>query len=69
MSIAPTDRDLVQYTEFSRYPLTVPAYERALRAYIGEVLGLGGFTVEDIEQGAGTIPARAGSRAARSSPG
>ncbi|MFB7949625.1 lycopene cyclase family protein [Kitasatospora phosalacinea] len=51
LPLAP-DRALVEYTEFSRHPLTVPAYERALRAYTGEVLGLGAFTVEDAEQGA-----------------
>ncbi|WP_051732082.1 lycopene cyclase family protein [Kitasatospora phosalacinea] len=63
LPLAP-DRALIEYTEFSRHPLSVPAYEHALRAYTREVLGLGGFTVEDVEQGAipmtdGRFPRRA----------
>ncbi|MEU3498695.1 lycopene cyclase family protein [Kitasatospora cineracea] len=65
LPLAP-DRALVEYTEFSRRLLTVPAYERALRAYTGEVLGLGGFAVEDVEQGA--IPMTDGRFARRTSP-
>ncbi|MGW4695602.1 hypothetical protein ACWEO1_24890 [Kitasatospora cineracea] len=58
--IAPAGRDLAGCTALFRHPLTVPAYERALRACTGELPGLGGPTVEDVEQGAGTIPAPAG---------
>jgi lycopene beta-cyclase len=42
---------LVEYTEFSRAPLTTEAYETALGHYAREVLGLGAFTVESAEQG------------------
>lgn len=45
------DRALVEYTEFSRAPLTTAAYDDALRQYTGGVLRLGGFTVESAEQG------------------
>ncbi|WP_329042369.1 lycopene cyclase family protein [Streptomyces sp. NBC_00178] len=45
------DRALVEYTEFSRSPLTTEAYERALRHYTGDVLRLGPLTVESAEQG------------------
>ncbi|MFE7752261.1 lycopene cyclase family protein [Streptomyces sp. NPDC057428] len=45
------DRALVEYTEFSRRPLTTAAYEQALRHYTGEVLRLGALTVESAEQG------------------
>ncbi|MEU1350593.1 lycopene cyclase family protein [Streptomyces sp. NPDC005795] len=45
------DRALVEYTEFSRAPLTTEAYESALDHYSREVLGLGAFTVEAAEQG------------------
>ncbi|MFJ8164241.1 lycopene cyclase family protein [Streptomyces sp. NPDC096136] len=43
---------LVEYTEFSRSPLTAAAYEDALRDYAGRVLGLGAFRVLGTEQGA-----------------
>ncbi|MFE1248273.1 lycopene cyclase family protein [Streptomyces sp. NPDC058741] len=42
---------LVEYTEFSRAPLTTEAYETALGHYAREILGLGAFTVEAAEQG------------------
>ncbi|MEU9850839.1 lycopene cyclase family protein [Streptomyces sp. NPDC047985] len=45
------DRALVEYTEFSRTPLTGTAYEAALGHYACEILGLGGFDVESAEQG------------------
>ncbi|MFF8596310.1 lycopene cyclase family protein [Streptomyces sp. NPDC015220] len=44
-------RALVEYTEFSRTPLTVEAYEAALTHYGRDVLGLGALTVESAEQG------------------
>lgn len=50
LPLAP-DRALVEYTEFSRAPLTTTAYEAALRQYTGGVLRLGRFTVESAEQG------------------
>ncbi|MCK8678294.1 lycopene cyclase family protein [Streptomyces lichenis] len=50
LPLAP-DRALVEYTEFSRRPLPVPAYEAALRHYTGRVLGLGAYTVQGAEQG------------------
>ncbi|MGW0790563.1 lycopene cyclase family protein [Streptomyces sp. NPDC002911] len=50
LPLAP-DRALVEYTEFSRAPLTTAAYEAALRQYTGDVLALGRFTVESAEQG------------------
>ncbi|MEU6912787.1 FAD-dependent oxidoreductase [Streptomyces olindensis] len=50
LPLAP-DRALVEYTEFSRAPLTTAAYETALGHYTREVLGLGAFTVESAEQG------------------
>lgn len=50
LPLAP-DRALVEYTEFSRAPLTTPAYERALRHYTAEVLCLGPLTVDSAEQG------------------
>lgn len=43
---------LVEYTEFSRVPLTVERYEDALAAYCTEVLGLSAFEVVGTEQGA-----------------
>lgn len=43
---------LLEYTEFSRSPLSAAAYEEALRDYIGRVLGLGAFRVVGTEQGA-----------------
>src|SRR5690606_37088575 len=45
------DRALVEYTEFSRAPLTTEAYEAALGQYARHVLRLGPFTVEAAEQG------------------
>ncbi|HEX5567037.1 MAG TPA: lycopene cyclase family protein [Streptomyces sp.] len=56
---------LVEYTEFSRAPLEREAYERALRHYTGEVLGLAGMSVLDTEQGVipmtdAVFPRRAG---------
>ncbi|MET9389785.1 lycopene cyclase family protein [Streptomyces sp. NPDC006624] len=50
LPLAP-DRALVEYTEFSRAPLTTAAYEAALGHYAREVLGLGAFTVESAEEG------------------
>ncbi|MCT7356687.1 lycopene cyclase family protein [Streptomyces sp. 15-116A] len=60
------DRALIEYTEFSRAPLTVDAYETALGHYCRTVLRLGAFTVEAAEQGVipmtdGRFPRRAGS--------
>lgn len=56
---------LVEYTEFSRRPLTVPQYEEALRRYTGAVLRLDGYRIEATEQGVipmtdGRFPRRAG---------
>ncbi|MFK0192871.1 lycopene cyclase family protein [Kitasatospora sp. NPDC090308] len=64
LPLAP-DRALVEYTEFSRHPLTVPGYERALHGYARQVLGLDEFTVEEVEQGVipmtdGRFPRRVG---------
>ena len=50
LPLAP-DQALVEYTEFSRAPLTTDAYEAALGHYCRGVLGLGAFTVERTEQG------------------
>ncbi|GGY01170.1 lycopene cyclase [Streptomyces djakartensis] len=50
LPLAP-DRALVEYTEFSRAPLTTAAYEAALGHYARQVLGLDAFTVESAEQG------------------
>ncbi|MEU1485782.1 lycopene cyclase family protein [Streptomyces sp. NPDC005752] len=50
LPLAP-DRALVEYTEFSRAPLSTAAYEAALRQYSAGVLRLGRFTVESAEQG------------------
>ncbi|MGW5005253.1 lycopene cyclase family protein [Streptomyces parvulus] len=50
LPLAP-DRALVEYTEFSRTPLTTDAYETALAQYTHDVLKLGAFTVEAAEQG------------------
>ncbi|WP_405512888.1 lycopene cyclase family protein [Streptomyces canus] len=50
LPLAP-DRALVEYTEFSRAPLTTTAYEAALAHYCRDILGLGAFTVESAEQG------------------
>ncbi|MFD5424187.1 lycopene cyclase family protein [Streptomyces sp. NPDC127084] len=50
LPLAP-DRALVEYTEFSRAPLTIQAYEAALAHYSREVLALGPLTVEAAEQG------------------
>ncbi|MER6916502.1 lycopene cyclase family protein [Streptomyces sp. NPDC000594] len=50
LPLAP-DRALVEYTEFSRTPLTTEAYETALTHYSRDVLGLGPLTVESAEQG------------------
>lgn len=46
-----SNRALVEYTEFSRMPLTTAAYERALGRYSRETLKLGAFTIETAEQG------------------
>ncbi|NEC68659.1 lycopene cyclase family protein, partial [Streptomyces sp. SID9727] len=64
LPLAP-DRALVEYTEFSRRPLTTEAYESALGHYCRDVLRLGALTVERTEQGAipmtdGRFPHRAG---------
>ncbi|QNE73408.1 lycopene cyclase [Streptomyces finlayi] len=50
LPLAP-DRALVEYTEFSRTPLSTAAYETALRHYTDDVLRLGPFRVETAEQG------------------
>ncbi|MEU5822656.1 lycopene cyclase family protein [Streptomyces sp. NPDC047803] len=50
LPLAP-DHALVEYTEFSRHPLTLQAYETALGHYCRDVLRLGAFTVERTEQG------------------
>ncbi|MFD5335041.1 lycopene cyclase family protein [Streptomyces hawaiiensis] len=50
LPLAP-DRALVEYTEFSRVPLTTAAYEAALGHYARGVLRLGEFSVETAEQG------------------
>ncbi|MGW7275825.1 FAD-dependent oxidoreductase [Streptomyces sp. NPDC054864] len=42
---------LVEYTEFSRTPLTTEAYDAALTRYSRDVLELGAHTVESAEQG------------------
>ncbi|MFJ6088339.1 lycopene cyclase family protein [Streptomyces sp. NPDC092369] len=51
LPLAP-DRALVEYTEFSRAPLTTAAYETALLHYCRHILELGAFEVESAEQGA-----------------
>ncbi|MGX1480008.1 UNVERIFIED_CONTAM: lycopene beta-cyclase [Streptomyces canus] len=50
LPLAP-DRALVEYTEFSRSPLTTAAYEATLAHYCRGILGLGALTVESAEQG------------------
>ncbi|MEU2157632.1 lycopene cyclase family protein [Streptomyces sp. NPDC019396] len=45
------DRALIEYTEFSRTPLTTAAYEVMLGHYTREILGLDAFAVETAEQG------------------
>ncbi|PPK94289.1 lycopene beta-cyclase [Kineococcus xinjiangensis] len=42
---------LVEYTEFSRQPLTRARYEEALRAYLRGALGVGEFEVLEAESG------------------
>ncbi|MFE6405901.1 lycopene cyclase family protein [Streptomyces sp. NPDC057837] len=69
LPLAP-DRALVEYTEFSRTPLTTEAYEAALGHYAREVLGLGTFAVETAEQGVipmtdGRFPRRTGASVLR----
>ncbi|MFJ8229825.1 lycopene cyclase family protein [Streptomyces sp. NPDC094448] len=51
LPLAP-DRALVEYTEFSRTPLTAAGYDAALTHYGRDVLALGAYTVESAEQGA-----------------
>ncbi|MFC4333550.1 lycopene cyclase family protein [Streptomyces andamanensis] len=51
LPLAP-DRALVEYTEFSRTPLTRARYEAALAHYSEDVLRLGPLTVDSAEQGA-----------------
>ncbi|MBL1088093.1 MULTISPECIES: lycopene cyclase family protein [Streptomyces] len=56
---------LVEYTRFSRRPLAVADYERALRHYTEEVRRLGEFEITGVEQGVipmtdGRFPYRAG---------
>ncbi|MFC5904935.1 lycopene cyclase family protein [Streptomyces zhihengii] len=46
-----SDHALVEYTEFSRAPLTPAAYAAALSHYSRKVLGLHAFTVEATEHG------------------
>lgn len=50
LPLAP-DRALVEYTEFSRAPLTTEAYDAALAAYSRDVLELGPLAAESTEQG------------------
>ncbi|MFI1292813.1 lycopene cyclase family protein [Streptomyces sp. NPDC088353] len=50
LPLAP-DRALVEYTEFSRTPLTTAAYEGALIRYCGDTLELRSYAVESAEQG------------------
>ncbi|MFF4580165.1 lycopene cyclase family protein [Streptomyces sp. NPDC001389] len=50
LPLAP-DHALVEYTEFSRAPLTSAGYEAALRHYAGRVLRLGPYAVLSDEQG------------------
>lgn len=50
LPLAP-DRALIEYTEFSRAPLSTAAYETALRHYTDAVLELGPFRLESAEQG------------------
>ncbi|MEV8605481.1 lycopene cyclase family protein [Streptomyces griseoviridis] len=52
--VLPTGRReaLVEYTEFSRAPLSAPQYEAALRHYTSAVLGLGDFEIVGTETGA-----------------
>ena len=45
------DRALVEYTEFTPAVLDDAAYERALRAYTRDTLGLDGLRVTGVEQG------------------
>ncbi|WP_086731717.1 lycopene cyclase family protein, partial [Streptomyces fradiae] len=64
LPLAP-DRALVEYTQFSRTPLTTEAYEAALAGYCRDVLRLGAYTVESAEQGVipmtdGRFPRRTG---------
>ncbi|MGW3044200.1 lycopene cyclase family protein [Kitasatospora sp. NPDC001159] len=42
---------LVEYTVFSRDPWPAPAYDRALRTYLGQALGVGSYRVEGVEHG------------------
>ncbi|MFE2019119.1 lycopene cyclase family protein [Streptomyces sp. NPDC059499] len=65
LPLAP-DRALVEYTEFSRTPLTTSAYETALAHYSRDILKLGAFTVESAEQG--VIPMTDGRFARRVGP-
>lgn len=46
-----THRALVEYTLFSAAPLSTTGYDRALRHYVGEVLGTGPYEVTGTEQG------------------
>ncbi|WP_372482380.1 lycopene cyclase family protein [Streptomyces bambusae] len=50
LPLAP-DHALVEYTEFSRTPLTTAGYEAALRHYADRVLRLGSYSVVSAEQG------------------
>ncbi|MHC3428965.1 MULTISPECIES: lycopene cyclase family protein [unclassified Streptomyces] len=58
---------LVEYTEFSRQRLTRAAYERELRRYVREVLGVDAYEVTGSEQGA--IPMTDAVFARRAGPG
>ncbi|WP_344362354.1 lycopene cyclase family protein [Streptomyces gobitricini] len=46
-----THHALVEYTGFSAAPLTAPGYDRALRHYVHDVLGIGRYEVTGSEQG------------------
>ncbi|WP_249402286.1 lycopene cyclase family protein [Streptomyces sp. YIM 121038] len=61
---------LVEYTEFSRGPLGRDDYDRALRHYLTEVLGVGAYEITATEQGVipmtdGDFPRRASARVFR----
>lgn len=53
LPLGPRDA-LVEYTQFSRTPLSQPEYEAALRQYTLDILRLGPFEVRSVE--AGVIP-------------
>ncbi|WP_225850356.1 lycopene cyclase family protein [Streptomyces sp. HPF1205] len=58
---------LVEYTEFSRRVLGTDGYDRALREYVGRVLGVGSYEVTGCEQG--VIPMTDADFPRRTAPG